>query len=61
MKLPTISCYSDTESEDEDNELLGFAQLAIYDKEMIQYNAKFLKQIETAIKDDLKECLLKVC
>ena len=55
MKLPTIVCFSDTESEDEDNELLGLAQLAIYDKEMIHYNAKVLEETETTIKDDLVE------
>jgi hypothetical protein len=56
IKLPTIVCFSDTESEDdEDHELLGLAQLAIYDKEMIRYNTKSFEDIETTIKDDFVE------
>jgi hypothetical protein len=60
VKLPTILCFSDTESEHEDesdSELLGLAQLAIYDKEMIQYNVKSSEEIETSIKDDLVEMM----
>lgn len=55
VKLPTILCFSDSESEDEDNELLGLAQLAIYDKDIIQFNATCLKDTESTIRDDFVE------
>lgn len=56
IKLPQIDCYSDSESEvDEDYELLGLAQLAIYDKEISHFNATSFKDLEPSIKDDFVE------
>ena len=54
-QLPEIFCFSDSEEEDE--ELLGLAQLSIYDKDMLRHEATCLKdvELETTIKDDLVE------
>ena len=53
VKLPTILCFSDSETEEDDDELVGLAQLSIYDKDMIQYHATCLKAVDSTIKDDL--------
>ena len=54
VKLPTILCFSDSETEDDD-ELLGLAQLSIYDKDMIYHDATCLKDVDSTIRDDLVE------
>lgn len=51
----TILCFSDSETEGEDDELLGLAQLAIYDKDVIEYDARCLKDVQSTITDDFIE------
>ena len=58
IKLPAILCFSDSESDEEDEDgLLGLAQLAIYDKDVIQRNNKRIDETEPSITDDLVEQL----
>ncbi|XP_028392332.1 uncharacterized protein LOC114516918 isoform X2 [Dendronephthya gigantea] len=54
----TILCFSDSEGEeDEDDELLGLAQMAIYDKDVIQDNATCLEDVKSTITDDFVELM----
>lgn len=55
IQLPSIMCFSDSEEDEDDYELLGLAQMSVYDKDMIRHKATSLEDFVTTIKDDFVE------